>query len=331
VWNVEIASSVILLTSGENTSAGSYRCEFERAGFAVTFHPVLSFGSPASSNGTLQQALSCPARYAGLIVTSPRAAQALVAPFAALTAHCQAAWHALPVYAPGRATGDALRLCGLVVLGEVCDCKLPCLCVLAFRGSASPVGPVLALYPPRALRMRPRQESGGAQALAELIAGSAARQCSADGADGAAAAARDDAAWRGSPPRPLLFLCGDTRRDELPTCLAQHSVPLEELVVYTSSSAATCDAVMLSAIPAPLASPAWLVFFSPRGVQAALDGRLHLRWPGARRAAIGPTTAEALAACAALGPAHAVAVAPNASALCVAILAAGAAGAGCPT
>lgn len=85
------------------------------------------------------------------------------------------------------------------------------------------------------------------------------------------------------PERPLLFLCGRRRRDELPALLCAEGFPLEELIVYDTQAS----------VPAlPPDPPDWVVFFSPSGLEAARH--LPLAWERLRIAAIGPTTAEAL-------------------------------------
>lgn len=86
--------------------------------------------------------------------------------------------------------------------------------------------------------------------------------------------------------RPLLFLCGNRRRDELPDRLGEAGVALEELCVYESRARRDLD--LASHRP-----PDWVVFFSPSGVEAVRkDGSINLK--SARVAAIGSTTAEAL-------------------------------------
>ncbi|CAH0475008.1 unnamed protein product [Peronospora belbahrii] len=86
--------------------------------------------------------------------------------------------------------------------------------------------------------------------------------------------------------RPMLFLCGDKRRDVLPDSFQSRGLPLEELVVYR-----TC-AVQNIAFPAECKVPHWIVFFSPSGLRAVKD--LPLKWDLIRKAAIGKTTATAL-------------------------------------
>ncbi len=85
------------------------------------------------------------------------------------------------------------------------------------------------------------------------------------------------------PERPLLFLCGARRRDELPGLLRAAAFPLEELVVYDTRA-------FVPKLPAEL--PDWVVFFSPSGLEAARQ--LPIVRERVRVAAIGPTTAEAL-------------------------------------
>ena len=145
-------------------------------------------------------------------------------------------------------------------------------------------------------------EAGRAAALAcEIVADRAALACTPTTAAAAAL--------------PLLFPCGEQRRDELPTKLTEEGVPFVELAVYAS---AVRDAVppparllewraAVGTARPPPAQPAllWLVAFSPRGVAAAT--RLCVPWLRSvaealgdrcalRFGAIGPTTACAMAA-----------------------------------
>ncbi|KAI9911948.1 hypothetical protein PsorP6_009410 [Peronosclerospora sorghi] len=79
--------------------------------------------------------------------------------------------------------------------------------------------------------------------------------------------------------KPMMFLCGDKRRDVLPDSFRSRGLPLEELVVYQ-----TC-ALQNIAIPDECRVPDWVVFFSPSGLEAVK----HLPWPWEfiRKAAIG--------------------------------------------
>lgn len=88
------------------------------------------------------------------------------------------------------------------------------------------------------------------------------------------------------PPAPLLFLCGNRRRDDLPEGLRAAGVAFEELVVYETRAREDLS------LPPP-AEGRWLVFFSPSGLEAV---RRAKRGPlsAYRCAAIGPTTAASL-------------------------------------
>lgn len=110
--------------------------------------------------------------------------------------------------------------------------------------------------------------------------------------------------------RPLLFLCGDRRRDTIPDRLRAAGVAFDELVVYRT----TGDAEALAEAVEP--PPDWIVFFSPSGVETA-DVLAGPSWNRIFHAAIGPTTAEALRT-AGLAPA-AVAEAPTPEALAAAL------------
>lgn len=87
--------------------------------------------------------------------------------------------------------------------------------------------------------------------------------------------------------KPLLLLCGDRRRDELPDRLNAEGVALEEVCVYRTVLKDTLD---LDSLP----SPDWVVFFSPSGIEAVTNADVDLSRP--RIAAIGTTTASALEA-----------------------------------
>ncbi|GMF16337.1 unnamed protein product [Phytophthora lilii] len=86
--------------------------------------------------------------------------------------------------------------------------------------------------------------------------------------------------------KPMMFLCGDKRRDALPDSFRSRGLPLEELVVYQ-----TC-AVQNVEFPDECKVPDWIVFFSPSGLKVVKD--LALPWQSIRKAAIGKTTAAAL-------------------------------------
>ncbi|OWY97205.1 Uroporphyrinogen-III synthase [Phytophthora megakarya] len=79
--------------------------------------------------------------------------------------------------------------------------------------------------------------------------------------------------------KPMMFLCGDKRRDTLPDSFRSRSLPLEELTVYQ-----TC-AVQNVEFPATCKVPDWIVFFSPSGLKVVKE--LPLPWESIRKAAIG--------------------------------------------
>ncbi|KAI9920147.1 hypothetical protein PsorP6_015458 [Peronosclerospora sorghi] len=79
--------------------------------------------------------------------------------------------------------------------------------------------------------------------------------------------------------KPMMFLCGDKRRDVLPDSFRPRDLPLEELVVYQ-----TC-ALQNIAIPDECRVPDWVVFFIPSGLEAVKH--LPLPWESIRKAAIG--------------------------------------------
>ena len=84
---------------------------------------------------------------------------------------------------------------------------------------------------------------------------------------------------------PLLFLSGNRRRDALPRVLVEAGHRFDEVEVYRTRTRSDIT------LPDP---PAWLVFFSPSGIEAVQASGYDV---GAYScAAIGPTTADALRA-----------------------------------
>lgn len=112
------------------------------------------------------------------------------------------------------------------------------------------------------------------------------------GADAGDAAALVEQIIAAAPAGPLLFLCGNRRRDTLPNRLQEADLAFDELVVYKTR---TRRNMTLPSAQEPPESP-WLVFFSPSGLEAIEQApsvdpeQLH----DSRIAAIGPTTAGAL-------------------------------------
>lgn len=86
--------------------------------------------------------------------------------------------------------------------------------------------------------------------------------------------------------KPMMFLCGDKRREALPDSFRLRGLPLEELIVYQ-----TC-AVQNVELSDECKVPNWIVFFSPSGLKVVKD--MALPWESIRKAAIGKTTATAL-------------------------------------
>lgn len=126
--------------------------------------------------------------------------------------------------------------------------------------------PSFAVGPKTARRLREAQlkpvgeASGGAEALVRFIEEEA-------------------------PPGPLLFLCGNRRRDAVPDGLREAGIEVTEQVVYETNTR--------SDLRVPEGAR-WLVFFSPSGIEAVQSAE-SVDASRYRRAAIGPTTADALA------------------------------------
>lgn len=108
------------------------------------------------------------------------------------------------------------------------------------------------------------------------------------------------------PAKPLLFLSGNKRRDDIPDGLFEAGVKYNELEVYVTETR--------SDLSLPDGAE-WLVFFSPSGLEAVEASGID---PHAYRlAAIGSTTAEALED--AGYPVSAIAADPTPEALAAAI------------
>ena len=86
--------------------------------------------------------------------------------------------------------------------------------------------------------------------------------------------------------RPLLFICGRSRRDELPAILKAEGVRFRECIAY--------DTLPVETIPLSGTVPPHLaVFFSPSGVRAVLSN-WSTTWDSVGNVAIGHRTASAL-------------------------------------
>ena len=101
--------------------------------------------------------------------------------------------------------------------------------------------------------------------------------------------------------KPWLFLCGDLRRDTIPSNLTANNVPFKEIVVYRSK--VIDHGVILDSIDKVVQKIFWtdssdfltVVFFSPSGVDACLNGLLQMvSLERLKFACIGNTTANHL-------------------------------------
>lgn len=212
-----MSTSVVLFRSGDEPDP--FEQALNELGFVCESLPILRF--EFVNEAELRQALEHPRTYDGLILTSPRAVDALTNAMPWLPTE-NVLWHAKAIFAVGPRTAADLREIGFDPIGE---------------------------------------GSGSAEMLAEYIVHQDFK-------------------------RPLLFLCGNRRRDTLPFLLREHGVPFEELCVYTSH-----EDVDLNFASRRL--PDWAVFFSPSGVGAIL-AKCGWDLGNVRLAVIGETTAEAL-------------------------------------
>ncbi|XP_065892257.1 uroporphyrinogen-III synthase-like [Dysidea avara] len=118
--------------------------------------------------------------------------------------------------------------------------------------------------------------------------------------------------------KPLLFPCGNLKREELPTLLNSAGIPLHTVTCYQTMPHSNCAKNVREI--ATLGSPDWIVFFSPSGVQYSIEA-LMTAIPSLKDtvkvAAIGPTTAEAARSSGL--PVNAVAKSPTPSSLLEAI------------
>ncbi|XP_043912122.1 uroporphyrinogen-III synthase isoform X2 [Protopterus annectens] len=97
---------------------------------------------------------------------------------------------------------------------------------------------------------------------------------------------------------PLLFPCGQLKREALPKILRENSVPLECLTVYQTSQHPQLQE-SLAVYFSEQGVPASVTFFSPSGVKFCLPAIQKLSGNLLNQikfAAIGPTTADAMKA-----------------------------------
>lgn len=107
------APAVVLLRSAREDDP--YETAFRNAGFSVSSVPVLRFEQVGQE--ALREDLSHPSRYAGLVLTSPRAADALDDALVWLPAQ-GGEWESKPAFAVGPRTAEVLRGLGFSPQGE---------------------------------------------------------------------------------------------------------------------------------------------------------------------------------------------------------------------
>ncbi|KAJ3011152.1 hypothetical protein HKX48_006997 [Thoreauomyces humboldtii] len=118
--------------------------------------------------------------------------------------------------------------------------------------------------------------------------------------------------------RPMLFLAGDKARVDLPTRLERGGISLEQVTVYVTLANPTLEADLsacLSAIDVETGAGLWFAFFSPSGVDAALEAVKHAtegKGFNVKLASIGPTTSGRLREVAEVVSAEATRPAPDA-------------------
>ena len=163
----------IVLTGSEGSLTGLARALRERS-FDVVERPLLRFGPPGDWQ-LLDRALERLADYAAVAVTSPRAAEALVARLRLRDSH-ELGSPRPAVWASGPATSTVLERWVTPVH-------------VAAAGDAA--------------------ESGAAEALARAMIAAGVRG-------------------------PVLFPCGDKRRDDLPALLEREGIQVDEVMSYRS-------------------------------------------------------------------------------------------------
>ncbi|XP_037865632.1 uroporphyrinogen-III synthase isoform X1 [Chlorocebus sabaeus] len=259
---------VLLLKDAKEDDCGQdpYIRELGLYGLEATLIPVLSF--EFLSLPSFSEKLSHPEDYGGLIFTSPRAVEAAQLCLEknnkteVWERSLKEKWNAKSVYVVGNATASLVSKIGLDTEGETC---------------------------------------GNAEKLAEYI-------CS-----------------RESSPLPLLFPCGNLKREILPKALKDKGIAMESVTVYQTIPHPGIQG-NLNSYYSQQGVPASITFFSPSGLTYSLkhiqelsgDNIDQIKTQGPRHlkqnclqlellrkdctdaatmfAAIGPTTAHALAA-----------------------------------
>ncbi|XP_015428362.1 PREDICTED: uroporphyrinogen-III synthase isoform X2 [Myotis davidii] len=206
---------------------------------------------------TLSEKLSRPEGYGGLIFTSPRAVEAVE----------------LSLEQDGKSEGEGR----IPPVGDTGFQKSVWKKSLRETWNAKPVyvvGNATASLVKKLGLEAEGESSGNAEKLAEYV-------CS-----------------REPPALPLLFPCGALRGEALPQMLKDKGIPMESIIVYRKIPHPGIQ-VNLDSYYSKQGIPASIAFFSPSGLTYSLT---HIRELSGGRveqikfAAIGPTTARALAA-----------------------------------
>nr|QIA61830.1 uroporphyrinogen-III synthase [Halichondria panicea] len=98
----------------------------------------------------------------------------------------------------------------------------------------------------------------------------------------------------GVPTKPLLFPCGALRRETLPVALEGAGLPLKCLACYKTLPHPDLQGRLRELSPQAEVESVWVVFYSPSGVNFALDCVLKTFKSGFKVAAIGATTGDSL-------------------------------------
>ena len=147
------------------TEPDPYEEALENAGFRCRPVPVLDF--ELVNGEALRAALAHPDRYAGLILTSPRAAEALAEALPWLP-NQSAAWMAKPVFAVGPRTSEALRRLGFQPCGEEAG-SADALADVLERHAAEVEGALLFLCGDRRRETLPERLRGSGIAFEECV------------------------------------------------------------------------------------------------------------------------------------------------------------------
>ncbi|TPX49779.1 uroporphyrinogen-III synthase [Synchytrium endobioticum] len=78
--------------------------------------------------------------------------------------------------------------------------------------------------------------------------------------------------------KSYLFLCGEKRRDELPSKLANAQIQVTELRVYETGPNPCLEDTLKGLDTVAFPPPYWVVFFSPSGVDVTLELLQKLPW-----------------------------------------------------